>query len=125
MVLALIVALIYLTLNVGARRLLNLNPSAQALVKVVERVPVDAKRTLFVLEAGGEYLLVGSTEQSMSLLSKLPQEAVEAALKQRQARRQAAPGTFLAKLQALGAQAPSKDPGPTPPPTEPPTGKTE
>ncbi|MBN1208247.1 MAG: flagellar biosynthetic protein FliO [Myxococcaceae bacterium] len=71
---------IYLTLNVGLRRLMGLqgvSAGRQSLVTVVERVPLDQRRTLFVLKAADEYLLVGGGETGLQLLSKLDTQAVE------------------------------------------------
>ncbi len=75
-----VLASIYLTLNVGLRRLMGLQGvgvGRQSLVSVVERVPLDQRRTLFVLKAADEYLLVGGGEGGLQLLSKLDTEAVE------------------------------------------------
>jgi flagellar biogenesis protein FliO len=75
-----VVLSIYLTLNVGLRKLMGLQGPAgrsQSLVSVVERVPLDQRRTLFVLKAADEYLLVGSGEGGLQLLSKLDTQAVD------------------------------------------------
>ncbi|WP_224250263.1 flagellar biosynthetic protein FliO [Hyalangium gracile] len=75
-----VLASIYLTLNVGLRRLMGLQAvggGRQALVSVVERVPLDQRRALIVLKAADEYLLVGSGEGGLQLLSKLDTQAVE------------------------------------------------
>lgn len=75
-----VLATIYLTLNVGLRRLMGLQNVAvgrQSVVTVLERVPLDQRRTLFVLKAGDEYLLVGGGEGGLQLLSKLDTQAVE------------------------------------------------
>jgi flagellar protein FliO/FliZ len=75
-----VVACIYLTLNVGLRRLMGLQgvPMGRpAVVSVVERIALDQRRTLFVLKAADEYLLVGGGEGGLQLLSKLDTEAVE------------------------------------------------
>jgi flagellar biogenesis protein FliO len=76
-----VLASIYLTLNVGLRRLMGLQGIAvgrKSLVSVVERVPLDQRRTLLVLKAADEYLLVGSSgEGGLQLLSKLDTQAVE------------------------------------------------
>lgn len=75
-----VLASIYLTLNVGLRRLMGLQGVAvgrKQLVSVVERVPLDQRRALFVLKAADEYLLVGSGEGGLQLLSKLDTQAVE------------------------------------------------
>lgn len=75
-----VLAGVYLTLNVGLRRLMGLQSvvsGRQSLVSVVERVPLDQRRTLFVLKAADEYLLVGSGEGGLQLLSKLDTQAVD------------------------------------------------
>ncbi|MCP3097620.1 flagellar biosynthetic protein FliO [Myxococcus sp. K15C18031901] len=79
-VLGAVVASIYLTLNVGLRRLMGLQgatPGRQTVVSVVERLTLDPKRSLFVVKAADEYLLVGGGESGLQLLSKLDTEAVE------------------------------------------------
>ncbi|HSP80022.1 MAG TPA: flagellar biosynthetic protein FliO, partial [Myxococcaceae bacterium] len=75
-----VVLSIYLTLNVGLRRLMGLQGVSlgrPSVVSVVERVALDQRRTLFVLKAADEYLLVGGGEGGLQLLSKLDAEAVE------------------------------------------------
>lgn len=98
-VLGVVVAFIYLTLNVGARKLLRLNGPGNALVKVIDRVPLDPKKSLYVVHVAGEFMLVGAAEQGMSLLSKLDAEAVQKLLTERA---QAKPQSkFLERLNAL------------------------
>ena len=71
-VLGLVIALVYLTLNVGLRRLLGLKGlGGPGLVKVLERVPLDQRRTLYVVEAAGEVLLVGASDGSLGLITRL------------------------------------------------------
>ncbi len=75
-----VLASIYLTLNVGLRKLMGLQGvgvGRQSVVSVVERVPLDQRKALFVLKAADEYLLVGSGEGGLQLLSKLDTQAVE------------------------------------------------
>lgn len=75
-----VVAFIYLTLNVGLRKLMGLQGvglGRPTVVSVVERVTLDQRRTLFVLKAADEYLLVGGGENGLQMLSKLDTEAVE------------------------------------------------
>jgi flagellar biogenesis protein FliO len=105
-VLGLVVAVIYLTLNVGARKLLKLGPQSNALVKVVDRVPLEPKKSLYVLQVGGEFLLVGASEQGLALVSKLDAEGVQKALAERIAA-QPTP-TFLERLNALTKPTPRK-----------------
>ena len=67
-----VVLLVYLTLNVGLRRLLGIRPLVgTSMVTVLERVPLDQKRVLYVVRAAGEVLLLGASDSSVSLISKL------------------------------------------------------
>jgi flagellar biogenesis protein FliO len=79
-VLGIVVALAYLSLNVGLRRLMGLGPAAgrKGLVTVIERVPLDQKRSLYVVKAGDEVLLLGSSELSLSFLTKLDPGVLQA-----------------------------------------------
>jgi len=78
LVLAMVVGLAWLTLNVGLRKLLGIRPVVgTSMVTVLERVPLDQKRSLFVVEAAGEVLLVGGGDGSLSLISKLDRAEVD------------------------------------------------
>jgi flagellar protein FliO/FliZ len=105
-----VMALIYLTLNVGLRRLMGLQGAAlgnQPIVAVVERVPLDQRRTLLVLKAANEYLLVGSGESGLQLLSKLDAEAVERIRSQRPQSNEVVPlSPFLQKLMSRRGSSP-------------------
>ncbi len=112
---------IYLTLNVGLRKLMGLqgvNMRRANVVSVVERVALDQRQTLFVLKAADEYLLVGGGEKGLQLLSKLDTDAVERI----RAVTPAAPTTpmtpFLQKLLARRATTPQglTQPSGSPPP---------
>jgi flagellar protein FliO/FliZ len=77
-VLAMVVALAYLTLNIGLRKLLGIKaPVGTSVVTVLERVALDQKRSLFVVEAAGEVLLLGGAESALSLITKLDRTEVE------------------------------------------------
>lgn len=102
-----IVALIYLTLNFGLRRMMAMRglPFARAgLVKVVERVTLDPKRALFVVEAAGEYLLIGGGDQGLSLIARLDPSEVNRLLQRPE--RSSAPSPFLEKLLFRKGDAP-------------------
>ena len=103
-----IVALIYLTLNVGLRRLIAARgmPFARAgLVKVVERVMLDPKRALFVVHAAGDYLLIGGGGEGLSLIARLDPVEVERLLRQ-PASSPAQPSAFLQKLLSRRGEVP-------------------
>ncbi|HYO59276.1 flagellar biosynthetic protein FliO [Archangium sp.] len=98
-----VVASIYLTLNVGLRKLMGLQgvPAGRpSVVSVLERVPLDQRRTLFVLKAADEYLLVGGGENGLQLLSKLDTAAVERIRSERSPSNVVSLSPFLQKLLA-------------------------
>ncbi|WP_375766657.1 flagellar biosynthetic protein FliO [Archangium gephyra] len=98
-----VVASIYLTLNVGLRKLMGLQgvPTGRpSVVSVLERVPLDQRRTLFVLKAADEYLLVGGGEGGLQLLSKLDTAAVERIRSERPPANVISLSPFLQKLLA-------------------------
>lgn len=72
-----VVGLIYLLFKIGLGRLLQggaIRPGRT--VKVLERVPVDARHALVVVELpSGERLLLGSSEHGMSVLTRLESTA--------------------------------------------------
>lgn len=72
-VLGIVVLAIYLTLNVGLRRMMGLKGplGSRGVVQVVERIPLDAKRSMYLLKAAGEYLLIGGGDNALSLICKL------------------------------------------------------
>jgi flagellar protein FliO/FliZ len=71
-VLGMVVFLAWLTLNVGLRKLLGIRPVVGTkLVTVLERVALDQKRSLFVVQVADEYLLLGGSDNSLNLISKL------------------------------------------------------
>lgn len=114
LVLGIVVGLIYLSLNFGLRKLMGVrgvSMGRSSLVKVVERIPLDPKRSLFVIHAAGEYLLVGGGDEGLSLLSKLDAAEVERHLAERKQNGGAA-SPFLQKLLSRASQPP-RDPPPS------------
>jgi len=78
-VLGFVIMAIYVTLNFGLRRLMGISamPRGQAVVQVLERIPLDQKRAMFVVRAAGEYLLIGGGDGSLQLIAKLDPAEVE------------------------------------------------
>ncbi|NOJ80711.1 flagellar biosynthetic protein FliO [Myxococcus xanthus] len=113
LVLGVVVASIYLTLNVGLRKLMGLQGAAagrQPLVSVVERLPLDQRRSLFVVKAADEYLLLGGGEGGLQLLSKLDVEAVERIRAQRPQTNAVPLSPFLQKLLSRRSGGPPSQP---------------
>lgn len=108
-VLGLVILLIYLTLNHGLRRLMGIRgPVGRSVVTVIDRVPLDQKKALYVVKVAGEYLLLGGAEGGVQLVTKL--DAAEVERLQRDAR--AATPQLSPFLQKLLSRR-----GGTPPPT--------
>lgn len=99
LVLGVVVGLIYLTLNYGLRRMMGVRGAPMGrsqLVQVLERIPLDPKRAMFVVRAGGEYLLVGGGEDGLSLITRLDGPSVQAVLDAKKVAPSMSP--FLQKL---------------------------
>lgn len=100
--LGIVILLVYLTLNYGVRRMMGLRlPTGLAgvrLVDVVERVPLDQKKAMYVVKVAGEYLLIGGTDGGLSLLSKIDPEEVARLQREKAAQPPAQLSPFLQKL---------------------------
>jgi flagellar protein FliO/FliZ len=44
-------------------------------MRVVEKLPLDARRSLYLVEVGGRRLLLGAGEGPLTLLTELPSQA--------------------------------------------------
>ncbi len=94
LVLGIVILSVYITLNFGLRRLLGIAavPRGPGVVQVVERIPLDQKRAMFVVKAAGEYLLIGGGDGALQLIAKLDSAEVE------KLHRQAPPSLTLSPL---------------------------
>ncbi len=111
LVLAIVLGLVYVSLNYGLRRLMGLRglPTGRStLVKVIERIPLDPKRSLFVVQAAGEYLLIGGGDDGLNLLGKLDAAEVERVLDQ-QLKQAPQISPFLQKLLSRKGATPPAD----------------
>ena len=107
--LAFIIVLIFFTLNYGARKLFNLGPVDGSLVRVLERVPLEPKKSVYVVQVGDEYLLLGVGEREISLISKLDPVQTAAAIARR---KEVAPGKpFWERLKIPAVAGAAKGPG--------------
>lgn len=69
LVLGAVCLLVYLTLRLLQRRLGGASGARR--LEVVERLPLDARRSVYVVRAGSKVLLVGSGERDVQLLAEL------------------------------------------------------
>jgi flagellar biosynthetic protein FliO len=65
--------LAYVVLRVVLPRL-QLGATRQSMIKVIDRTPLDQRRSLFVVEVTGRWLLIGSSEGGVELISELDAE---------------------------------------------------
>lgn len=75
--LALVCGLIYLTFRVILPKLSEMG-YANSAIRIVERTPIDARKSLLVVEVGGRWMLIAASENSVNLISELTEkEAAE------------------------------------------------
>ncbi len=112
LVLALVLALVYLTLNFGLRRLMRGVAGSQALVQVHERVPLDPKKSLYLVEAAGEYLLLGAGDGPIPLLTRIDPEKAREWMAKRAAPSKLAFRPFWERLSVKPPEPPASAPPP-------------
>lgn len=73
--LALVCGLAYLIFRIILPRL-AVNFGSNNMVRIVDRIGLDARKNLFVIEVAGKWMLVASSESGVQLISELnPDEA--------------------------------------------------
>jgi flagellar biogenesis protein FliO len=79
--------LAYLILGKFLPKILQMTPGGQrglnaaaspGLITIIDRLPIDARRSVCVVKVKDEHFLVGMTEQSMTMLSKLDLSEIQA-----------------------------------------------
>ena len=60
------------------RRMYGPQASAGGRLRVVERVPLEPRRTLYLVEAGEKLLLIGSTDHDVRVLAEFTREQLPA-----------------------------------------------
>ena len=82
LVLGLVCLAAWVIVRFGARRWLSPRGASGGL-DVVARVPLEPRRSLYVVEVAGKTLLVGTSEMGLSVLSELDREAFRAEMADR------------------------------------------
>ncbi|MCC6749820.1 MAG: flagellar biosynthetic protein FliO [Deltaproteobacteria bacterium] len=77
--LAVVSGVAYVALRYGLRRF-GRSASPGRLLRVVEQCPLGPGRSVWVVEAAGRYLVVGSADGALSLLTELEPSSVEGRL---------------------------------------------
>jgi flagellar biosynthetic protein FliO len=75
--LVLVCVLAYVALRL-ARRHLVARQTQRSTMRVVERCPLSARQSLWIVEVGGRYFLIGATEGAIAKLAELDEEQVNA-----------------------------------------------
>jgi len=107
LVLALVLAVIYLTLNYGLRKLMRLGATGQDTLRLCARLPIEPKKSVVLIEAADEFFLLGVGEREVTLLTRLDAERARQAL----ARKPAAPAPARPFWERLKVKPPPKPPG--------------
>jgi flagellar protein FliO/FliZ len=68
--------LAYVVLRVVLPRL-NVRTGGKSMVNVIDRTPLDQRRSLYVVEVTGRWLLIASSEGGVQLISELDAEKAE------------------------------------------------
>jgi flagellar protein FliO/FliZ len=87
--LGLVCGLAYLVFHFALPRL-NTARSGNSMVRVVDRVGLDPRKSLYVVEVAGRWLLIGASEAGVHLVSELDAKTAEVASDEL-VRRRAAP----------------------------------
>jgi flagellar biogenesis protein FliO len=103
--LAVVIAIIWVIFKLGAARLLPgaMGPRDGRIVRIIERVLVDQKNSLLVIDVGPDRMLLGVTEGGINVLTKLgasqpPSDTTRGG-----------PAGFRAVLDAISPKKPSED----------------
>lgn len=92
--LALVCGLAYIIFRWVLPRL-NIARTSNSMVRVVDRVGLDARKSLYVIEVAGRWLLIASSEAGVQVISELDARSAEEA-EQQLARTRSAFGTSAA-----------------------------
>lgn len=73
-----ILVLAYVTLRIGLPRMLGMRTSSCGPIRVVARYSLEPKKTLYLVQAGSQLLLIGTSENQVQYLAALaPENAAE------------------------------------------------
>jgi flagellar protein FliO/FliZ len=78
LVLGLVCLAAWVIVRFGTRRWQTPRAGRGGVLDVVARVPLEPRRSLYVVEVAGKTLLVGTSEMGLSVLSELDREAFRA-----------------------------------------------
>jgi flagellar biosynthetic protein FliO len=99
LVLAFVCALAWVILRVLSR---HSNRFAQnSMMQIVDRIPLDQRRSIFIVKVAGRWLVIGSSEGGVELITELDPEAAEREAEEStraRSRFTQAPGVFTERI---------------------------
>ncbi|HEV2861530.1 MAG TPA: flagellar biosynthetic protein FliO [Pyrinomonadaceae bacterium] len=98
--LGLVCGLAFLVFRFALPRLSTVR-SANSMVRVVDRVGLDPRKSLYVVEVAGRWLLIGASEAGVHLVSELDARSAEEAAEELERRRAAPSPTVVAARRAF------------------------
>lgn len=101
-VLAIVCVVAFATVKLVGRFLATGRTRGAHLLDVIARVPLEPRRSLYVVDVAGKTLLVGTSEMGLSVLSELDGDVVRARLEARASERSVAAGFAEAVRAAMG-----------------------
>jgi flagellar biogenesis protein FliO len=69
-----VLVLAYLTLRIGLPRVFGMRASANGPIQVVARYPLEPRKTLYLVKAGSQMFLIGTSENQVEYLTTVAQE---------------------------------------------------
>ena len=85
MVLVVVCVVAWVVVRFGGRWVASARGRGSRLLEVVARLPLEPRRSLYVVEVAGKTLLVGTSEMGLSVLSELDGAVIRAELDRRPA----------------------------------------
>jgi flagellar biogenesis protein FliO len=109
----------FVVVRVAGRLLATGRARSTHLMGIVARLPLEPRRSLYVVEVAGKTLLVGTSEMGLSLLSELDAGQVRAEVAARPSFGQLVRTAWLRRREGgAGATAPATDAGASVPPLD-------
>ena len=97
MALAFVCGLAYLIFRVILPRLSGVGFSTNNMVRVIDRIGLEARKNLYVIEVAGRFLLIAASESGVQLIAELDAEAAAEAERELARVRQAPKNPILGK----------------------------
>lgn len=75
--LAFVCGIAYVIFRVVLPRLATTYGGGNSLIRIVDRMGLEARKTLYVIEVGGKYMLIAASEEGVQMISALDPETAK------------------------------------------------